>query len=146
MDLKDLVVITGMSGIYKIIKPSGTGVLVENIADQKRTVVPQTKSISKLEDIGLYTQTDTMPLGEVFEKIKEKFSQELPVTLKSDDSELRFFMETVIPEYDPAITLPLSYVDLGFPNHPDLQKRSPAGRGSIDYCHGLVCHAFGTQP
>jgi hypothetical protein len=101
MDLKDLVVITGMSGIYKIIKPSGTGVLVENIADQKRTVVPQTKSISKLEDIGLYTQTDTMPLGEVFEKIKEKFGQELPVTLKSDDSELRFFMETVIPEYDP---------------------------------------------
>jgi hypothetical protein len=60
----------------------------------------QNKPVSKLEDISIYTTTDTVPLADIFKTMEEVYGKTLPVHLKSDDAELRDFMEKALPEYD----------------------------------------------
>jgi len=101
IDLKDIITVSGMPGLYKIVKPTTNGVLVESLSqEQKRMVMSQNKPVSKLEDISIYTETDTVPLGEIFTKVETLFGKDLPVNIKSDDAELRNFLEQILPEYD----------------------------------------------
>lgn len=90
-----------MPGLYRILKPTTQGVLVESLsADKKRLVMNQNKPVSKLEDISIYTETDTVPLADILRKAEELFGKTLPVNPKSDDASLREWMEKVLPEYD----------------------------------------------
>ncbi len=90
-----------MPGLYRILKPTTQGVLVESLsADKKRLVMNQNKPVSKLEDISIYTETDTVPLADILKKAEELFGKTLPVNPKSDDASLREWMEKVLPEYD----------------------------------------------
>lgn len=100
-ELKDIITVAGMPGLYRIVKPTTNGVLVESLGeDKKRFVMNQNKPVSKLEDISMYTATDTTPLADILGKIQELFGKDLPVNPKSDDAALREFMEKVLPEYD----------------------------------------------
>jgi hypothetical protein len=100
-DLKDIITVAGLPGLYRIVKPTTNGVLVESLSpDQKRLVMNQNKPVSKLEDISIYTQTDTAPLADILKKAEELFGKELPVNAKSDDADLRDFMEKILPEFD----------------------------------------------
>jgi hypothetical protein len=100
-ELNDIITVAGMPGLYRILKPTTSGVLVESLnADKKRLVMSQNKPVSKLEDISIYTETDTVPLGDIFKKAEELFGKSLPVHPKSDDASLRTWMEQVLPEYD----------------------------------------------
>jgi hypothetical protein len=100
-DLKDIITVAGMPGLYRILKPTTQGVLVESLsADKKRLVMNQNKPVSKLEDISIYTETDTVPLADILRKAEELFGKTLPVNPKSDDASLREWMEKVLPEYD----------------------------------------------
>lgn len=90
-----------MPGLYRILKPTTQGVLVESLsADKKRLVMNQNKPVSKLEDISIYTEADTVPLADILKKAEELFGKTLPVNPKSDDASLREWMEKVLPEYD----------------------------------------------
>lgn len=100
-ELKDIITVAGMPGLYRIVKPTTNGVLVESLGeDKKRFVMNQNKPVSKLEDISMYTATDTTPLADILNKIQELFGKALPVSPKSDDASLRDFMEKILPEYD----------------------------------------------
>lgn len=100
-ELKDIITVSGMPGLYRIVKPTSNGVLVESLGESsKRLVMSQNKPVSKLEDISIYTETDTVPLSDIMNKAEELFGKELPVTVKSQDAELRDFMEKILPEYD----------------------------------------------
>lgn len=100
-DLKDIITVAGMPGLYRILKPTTQGVLVESLsADKKRLVMNQNKPVSKLEDISIYTEADTVPLADILKKAEELFGKTLPVNPKSDDASLREWMEKVLPEYD----------------------------------------------
>lgn len=100
-DLKDIITVAGLPGLYRIVKPTTNGVLVESLSsDKKRLVMNQNKPVSKLEDISIYTETDTVPLADIFKKAEELFGKEIPVTPKSDDAALRDLMEKILPEYD----------------------------------------------
>jgi len=100
-ELKDIITISGMPGLYRMLKPTSNGVIVESLGtDPKRSVMSQNKPVSKLEDISIYTTTDTVPLADIFKTMEEVYGKTLPVHIKSDDAELREFMEKALPEYD----------------------------------------------
>ena len=103
MELKDLASVAGKGGLYKILKPGNTGVLLESLDETKtRLVASASNKISLLEEISIYTRTKegTTPLGTVLRKIKKDFNDDLGVDVNSDASELKAFMKSVLPEYD----------------------------------------------
>lgn len=101
--LKQIANIAGYSGLYRILKPSRTGVIVESLDDKKeKTMMGATARVSVLHDISVYVDTaeGSMPLGDVLRAIDAKYGDALLVDPKGSNAELAEFMETVVPEYD----------------------------------------------
>ena len=103
--LNEVAHISGKSGLYKVLKPTRTGVIVETLdaAKQKSVVGGQTR-ISVLKDISLYLddhQDSTLPLADLFLQIHAKFNGNLPVEpKKASDVELFGALASVVPNYD----------------------------------------------
>jgi hypothetical protein len=103
VNLKDIASISGMSGLYRIVSPTRSGVIIETLDDKASRLVAQSKHrISLLHEISIYTEDAevTVPLSDVFERIRQKYGQEIPVNSKSSNNELYSFIEEVIPDYD----------------------------------------------
>lgn len=103
MELKDIAVISGKGGLFKILKPTRTGVIVESIDEKKsRFPVPGSNRISVLEEISLYTKSSegSTPLKKVLRKIYDEFKEDPGVQPNSDAEELRAFMQHIEPDYD----------------------------------------------
>ena len=103
VNLKDIASISGMSGLYRIVSPTRSGVIIETLDDKASRLVAQSKHrISLLHEISIYTEDAevTVPLADVFERIRQKFGLEIPVNSKSSNNELYSFIQEVIPDYD----------------------------------------------
>ncbi|QMU27951.1 DUF5606 family protein [Adhaeribacter radiodurans] len=103
VNLKDIASIAGMSGLYRIVSPTRNGVIIETLDDKANRQVAQSKHrISLLHEISIYTEDAevTVPLAEVFERIRQKFGDEITVNSKSSNAELFSFIQEIIPDYD----------------------------------------------
>jgi hypothetical protein len=100
MNLRDILSIAGKSGLYKLSAQSNNRIIVESLENGKKMPVQATNKVSALEDISIYTYEDDLPLGEVFQKIKAKENGGKAIHHKSSGSELRNYMEEVLPDYD----------------------------------------------
>lgn len=101
--LRQIANISGYGGLYRILKPSRAGVIVETLDDKKvKTMMGPTARVSVLHDISMYVDTpdQSVALGDVLRAVAEKFGDDLPVTAKSTDAELGTFMGEVLPDYD----------------------------------------------
>lgn len=107
MKLREIVAIAGKPGLYRVFKPTRTGMIVETL-DAKRTklIVSASERISVLQEIGIYTTNaqESEPLPEVFQRIKAKYGFEIKVG--DQPAELFGFLEEVLPEYDRSRVYP----------------------------------------
>ncbi|MBC7485332.1 MAG: DUF5606 domain-containing protein [Cytophagaceae bacterium] len=103
MELREIAAVTGRGGLFKIVQPTRTGVILESIDSNKsRLVANGNDRVSILNEISIYT-TDadgSKPLEVVLQSIKSTFDDKLPVTPKSEAQELKTFLSKVLPEYD----------------------------------------------
>jgi hypothetical protein len=102
-DLKEIAAISGMPGLYRLVKPTRAGVIVEALNEQStRSVASARNKVSLLQEISIYTQDydQTVPLTEVFDRIYQKHGSSLALTNKSEDRDLTAFMGEIIPDYD----------------------------------------------
>jgi hypothetical protein len=103
MTLADIASISGKGGLFKVVAPTKSGVILESL-DETRTKLVATTShkLSLLHEISIYTTTKegTVPLEEVLKKIHAEFGDDLGVDANSDGSELKAFLKSVLPIYD----------------------------------------------
>lgn len=102
-DLKEVAAISGMPGLYRLLKPTRAGVIIEALDERgTRSVASARNKVSLLHEISIYTQDydQTVPLTEVFDRIHQKYGADLPLSNKSDDRDLTAFMGEIIPDYD----------------------------------------------
>jgi hypothetical protein len=100
MKLKDILAISGKGGLYKFISQGRNGIIVESFEDNKRMVVHSSAKVSALEDIAIFTESEEVPLGEIFKKIFEKQGGKETISHKSSPEELKALLESVLPDYD----------------------------------------------
>lgn len=103
MNLKDVAAIAGKSGLYKVIKPTRTGVILESIDAQKSKLIADSNTrVSILKEISMYTlgADASKALEDIFKSVYSKHGLTIPVTSKSDGAYLGQFMEGVLPDYD----------------------------------------------
>lgn len=101
MDLKDIAVISGKPGLYRIMKPTRTGVIVEAVGGGKAKIMAQASHrISILKEISIYTTTGegSVQLEDVFYAMWEKWQTSLEVT--KDEKRLREILAEVLPDFD----------------------------------------------
>ncbi len=100
MDLKGILSIGGYGGLFKLIKQTKNGFVVESLIDKKRMQAFATSKISTLEDIAIYTDEGEIHLKDVFKKIFEKEDGKSTINHKVSSDELKSFFAEIIPEYD----------------------------------------------
>lgn len=105
--LKEIANIAGKPGLYKIVKPGRSGVIVESLNElKKREMISATSKVSILNEIAVYSQytkegNDSKPLSEIFSAIKSTFGDKIEVDTKNATSkELFDFLTQVHPDYD----------------------------------------------
>ena len=101
MTLKEIASVSGKPGLYRVLKPTRTGIILETIdADKKKLVANSNSRVSLLQEISVYTTSDegSILLENVFKSIKEKKGEFVePIT---GDAALFAFLQEVVPEYD----------------------------------------------
>ncbi len=101
MELREILSIGGKPGLYKMVKQTNNGMIVESLDDQRRFPVFAHDQISSLEEISIFTDTEDMPLRDVLKNIAEKHENGVAINPKkaSADDLKDYFLE-VVPEYD----------------------------------------------
>ncbi len=103
MTLAEIATIAGKGGLFKVMAPTKSGVILESLDDAKTKLVATTSHrLSLLNEISIYTTTKegTVPLEEVLKKINKEFGNDLGVDGDSDSNELKSFLKSVLPEFD----------------------------------------------
>ena len=100
MDLTEIMSISGKPGLYKMISQTKNGMLVESMLDQKRFPVFAHEKISSLEEISIFTETEDLPLKDIFKKINDLLEGGKALSHKSSPEELKEFFDDVVPDYD----------------------------------------------
>lgn len=94
--------ISGKPGLYRLLSQGRNMFIVEAVdASKKRLPVHNSDKVVMLDDIAIYTDTEEIPLREVFAKILEKEDGVLSFDLKAaTPEELVEYFESVMPDYD----------------------------------------------
>jgi Domain of unknown function (DUF6852)/Domain of unknown function (DUF5606) len=101
MDLKEIVAISGMGGLFKIDTQRDNGIIVNQLGDTKKKFVSNRQHMfTPLENITIFTQDEGMELKQVFEKMKKNESEHPVIDGKQDPQTIRGYFGKVVPEYD----------------------------------------------
>jgi len=100
MELKDIMAISGHSGLFKFISQGRHGIIVESLTDGKRNNINASAKVSSLTDIAIFTNDGEIAFRDVLKKIKEAESGGAAINQKSDDKELKKYFEKILPDYD----------------------------------------------
>lgn len=99
-----IVTIPGHSGLFKMVRPTHHGVLVETIDQHKVRSVKnmQSHKISTLKDIGIYTtdEEDTLSLATVLPKLHDIHKAIIPADQYDSSEKLQSLLHHVVPNYD----------------------------------------------
>jgi Domain of unknown function (DUF5606) len=105
IDLKEIISISGHSGLFKSIKPTRHGLVVESLDDQKKRSVKQLQDheMTTLEDIAIYTtgQEKTLPLSAILWRLYAEFAALVHTDLYDTTDKLSALMRRMVPGYDP---------------------------------------------
>ena len=100
MNLKDILAISGMSGLYRYVSQGRNGVIIEGLIDKKRVNASASARVSALEDIAIYTDDKELPLKEVLRRIYQKENAGAVIDPKSPNDKLKKYFEEIVPDYD----------------------------------------------
>lgn len=103
MKLEDIATISGKGGLYKILKPTKSGVILESLdAAKTKLVATSNHKLSVLSEVSIYTTSKegTVALSDVLKKINTEFGNDLGLDANADGSELKAFLKSVLPDYD----------------------------------------------
>lgn len=105
MTLKDLATVSGKGGLFKVLAPTKSGVILESMDEAKTKMIATTNHrLSLLNEISIYTTTKegTVGLDEVLRKIHQDFGDDIGIDSNADPAELKSFLKAILPDYDEA--------------------------------------------
>jgi hypothetical protein len=97
MKFSEIVAVTGVGGLKRVIGRRTDGLIVSDLDGSNKKFLPSRLHLfSPLENISIFTYQDSVPLMDVFLKMKETS----PPDINADNDSLRAYMESVLPDHD----------------------------------------------
>lgn len=99
--LKTILAISGKPGLYRLVSQGKNMLVVESLLNGKRTPAYNHEKIISLGDIAMFTDSDEVPLNEVFESMRQ-LENGAKASVATNDSEknLREYLGKVLPNFD----------------------------------------------
>lgn len=95
--LKDILSISGQSGLFKLVSQGKNNIIVESLIDGKRMPAYATSRISALEDISIFTMDGDAKLTDVLVAV---FENQLQVDPKGSSKDLKTAFAKALPDFD----------------------------------------------
>ena len=99
-DLTRILSISGQSGLFHYVSQARNGVVVEALADGKRSSFGMTSKMTSLADISIYTDEEEVKLQQVFINMKDVLGEDDAPSAKSSPETLKALFEKALPDYD----------------------------------------------
>lgn len=100
MNIEGIINVSGKPGLHKIVSQGKNSVIVESLTDQKRMPIYPHNPANSLEEIGIYTYEDTLPLVDVFTNIARNTKCNSCISHKQPKDELESYFREILPDYD----------------------------------------------
>jgi hypothetical protein len=100
MNLKEILAISGYSGLFKYVSQGRNGIIVEGLDDKKRMNAYAHFKVSSLDDIAIYSDSGEIPLRQIFKKIYETENGGALFSKKPDNKEVKEYFLKILPDYD----------------------------------------------
>lgn len=101
MELKEILAISKLPGLFQIVASRDNGLIVSPLGEDKRKFVASRQHMfTPLENITVYTNTDSIELTKIFESIKLNLEKHPIPDLKAADKVLRSYFAEIVPEHD----------------------------------------------
>lgn len=103
MKISELAAMSGKGGLFKVLAPTKSGVILESLDESKTKVIATTNNrLSMLHEISIYThsQEGTEPLENVLRKIHSEYKGDPGIDADTSPDELRAFLKTVVADFD----------------------------------------------
>lgn len=100
MNLEKVLSISGKPGIYELKAQTRGGFIAESLVDGKKISVNVRHNVSMLSEIAIYTDTEEIPLADVFDKIAEKEKGKECISHKESKDKLAAYFKEILPDYD----------------------------------------------
>jgi len=101
MDYNKLVTIVGKGGVFEILTQRPDGLIVKSLVDQKSQFVSsRLHHFTLLENISIYTETDNIPISDIFLVMHHKKADHAVPESKDGNDALKAYFEKIQPDYD----------------------------------------------
>lgn len=102
MNLKDILAVSGMQGLYKLVSSRNNGLLVSSLDDSNRTIFCSTRKhqFTPMETVAIYTMSDTIELSTIFERMLDQVDENPPADTKGGKAVIEDYFSSIVPDYD----------------------------------------------
>ncbi len=102
MNLENLVAVSGLSGIYKVVANRSNGLIIEDMVNEKRHFASMRKhQFTPLESVAIYTDDgEAMELKNVFRNMLQQLEDNPPVDPSTSAEALYDYFADVLPNFD----------------------------------------------
>lgn len=102
MNLKDILAVSGMSGLYKLVNSRNNGLLVTSLDDSSRTIFCSVRKhqFTPMETVAIYTMSDTIELSTIFERMLDQLDENPPASPSGSKAEIEDYFASIVPDYD----------------------------------------------
>lgn len=101
MELKEILAISKLPGLYKMVATRSNGIIVSPLGeDAKKFVSSRQHMFTPLENITIYTNTDSIELVKIFETIKKDNGKTAIPDNKAKDADFRAYFTSMVPDHD----------------------------------------------
>lgn len=99
--LKEILSISGKSGLFKLVSQGKNMLIVESLIDKKRQPAYSHEKVVSLADVAIFTDSEEKPLAEVLTLIQEKEAgKKVSLDLKATNDVLRDYFAEILPDFD----------------------------------------------
>ena len=100
MVLKDILSISGESGLFRFIAQGKNAIIIEHLESKKRSSAFASAKVISLDEISVFTEEEDVSLSKVFDLIFDKEKGGPAIDSRSDPDKLKQWFSEVLPEYD----------------------------------------------
>ncbi len=101
MNLKDILAISGLPGLHKMMDSRGNGLLVQGMDGGKTKFYSMRKhQFTPMETVAIYTMSDTIELSEIFQRMLDQVVENPPAGVKESKEKIEDYFSSIVPDYD----------------------------------------------
>jgi len=101
MEFREIIAVTGVAGLKRLVANRNDGLILSELdGSNKKFYSNRQHMFSPLENIAIYTDSDTVPLLDVFIEMQQQKASNAPVDANAPNDELRAYLGKVLPNFD----------------------------------------------